>query len=146
MDFTTIWDAIALGILVASGQLKAENLDRYEFAGELSLSGELRRVRGALAMCVSSRKSNRTFVLPRESAAEAVLSDATVIPAKSLLEVCAHLSGSLHLDPAIAPPQANYNNYPDLADIKGQMPARRALEIAAAGSHSLLSEFTICPI
>lgn len=130
---------IALGILVASGQLKAENLDQYEFAGELSLSGELRSVRGALAMCVRSGKSKRAFVLPWASATEAVLATgATILPAKTLLDVCAHLCGVQPIE-AAASPQPGFNEvYPDLADIKGQAPARRALEIAAAGSHSLL--------
>src|SRR5215218_6130388 len=81
---------IALGILIASGQLKAEALESYEFAGELSLSGELRPVRGALAMCLSTRNSNRYFVLPAESAEEAALvSAARILPARSLLAVCA---------------------------------------------------------
>ena len=85
---------IALGILAASGQLPAQMLERYEFAGELALTGELRPIRGALATTYSARESGRGFVLPTESAGEAALvHGAEIYPAQSLLQVCAHLAG-----------------------------------------------------
>src|SRR5688572_17430983 len=85
---------IALGILAASGQLEASALEGCEFAGELSLTGELRAVRGALAMALGAGGSGRAFVLPQASAAQAALSSNTrVVAAGSLLEVCAHLAG-----------------------------------------------------
>src|SRR5881394_3541652 len=91
---------IALGILVASGQLKGEALASHEFAGELSLTGELRPIRGALAMALGARDAGRAFVLPSQSAAQAALAKhVRVIPAKSLLEVCAHVSGEALLAP-----------------------------------------------
>lgn len=130
---------IALGILVASRQLPAASLDEYEFAGELSLSGELRTIRGALAMTYRAARSGRCFVLPAASAREAALvRDARVHAAGTLLQVCAHLAGRETL-PFVEPlEEVRMLEYPDLADIKAQAQAKRALEIAAAGRHSLL--------
>ena len=130
---------IAIGILAATGQVPAAPLEKLEFAGELALSGDLRPIRGALAMTWRAHREGRAFVLPASVAAEASLArGATVIPARTLLDVCGHLAGK----PAIAPYAGSLEykepNYPDLADVRGQAHARRALEIAAAGSHSLL--------
>ena len=130
---------IAIGLLAASGQIPSDKLDEFEFAGELSLTGELRAVRGALAMAWRAGKAGRTFVLPRASAEEAMLVDtAKVLPADHLLKVCAHLSGVEQLRLiADAPPRAR-RVYPDLREVKGQLQAKRALEVCAAGQHSLL--------
>ncbi len=130
---------IALGILAASGQIPGGRLAEYEFAGELALSGDLRPVRGALAMALSAERDHRGFVLPRDNAPEAALAGkAAVYPARSLLQVCAHLAGreplSRHDDNCVV----SGFSYPDLADVRGQAHAKRALEIAAAGSHSLI--------
>src|SRR5207237_9838662 len=85
---------IALGILAATGQIPADALEGYEFAGELALTGDLRPIRGALAMTLKAHRDGRAFVLPESSALEAALvRDAVVHPARSLLEVCAHLCG-----------------------------------------------------
>ncbi|MBL8385575.1 MAG: YifB family Mg chelatase-like AAA ATPase [Burkholderiales bacterium] len=130
---------IALGILAASGQIPADRLADYEFAGELSLTGELRAVRGALAMTLGAGRAGRTFILPRESAAEAALAgSARILPADSLLQVCAHLTGSRPLSEQPPAPARTMAAAPDLDEVKGQAHAKRALEIAAAGSHSIL--------
>jgi len=130
---------IALGILAASGQIPNAGLDGYEIAGELALTGELRPIRGALAMTYKASGSGRTFILPQDSAAEAgLVSEATILPAKSLLEVCAHLSGHAQI-PRYLPEQAfSFYDYPDFNEVKAQSLPKRALEIAAAGGHSLL--------
>jgi magnesium chelatase family protein len=130
---------IALGILAASGQIPADRLGDYEFAGELALTGALRPVRGALAMALGAVRERRSFVLPQDNAPEAALvEDAQVLAAGSLLQVCAHLAGRELLARPPAGPAPVEHAYPDLLDVKGQAHARRALEIAAAGGHSLI--------
>jgi magnesium chelatase family protein len=131
---------IAIGILAASGQLPQDRLSGLEFAGELALTGELRAIRGALAMVLSARRDGRAFVLPQASAAEASLvRDAIVLPAPTLLAVCAHLTGAAPLEQIAcrSPPTAAPDG-PDLADVRGQQQGKRVLEIASAGFHSLL--------
>jgi magnesium chelatase family protein len=131
--------AIALGILAASNQIPGNTLAAYEFAGELSLSGELRPVRGALAMALQAGDSGKVFVLPTASASEAALCNSgTVLAANSLLEVCAHLAEQSLLPTAVAVDTENGPSFPDLNEVRGQNQAKRALEIAAAGNHSLL--------
>ncbi len=137
---------IALGILAAAGQVDAQRLDAFEFAGELSLAGDLRPVRGALATALAVRRSgaSRALVLPAASAAEAALVEGLAIHAAAhLLEVVkALLPGSdaarEDLPRAVAHAGGSGPAWPDLRDVKGQAGAKRALEIAAAGGHSLL--------
>jgi len=135
---------IALGILAASEQIDAQRLSRFEFAGELSLAGELRPVRGALAMALAMRRSSsaRALVLPQASAREAALVEGLKIhAAKHLLDVVQallHGDAAQGLPNAIAERRTATPSYPDLREVKGQSGAKRALEIAAAGGHSML--------
>jgi magnesium chelatase family protein len=133
--------AIALGILASSKQIPAGELPAYEFAGELALSGELRAVQGILPMTLQTCRAQRTLVIAAGSnVAEATLvKDASVIAGRHLLDITAHLTRSHRLDCETSVPlQPADSNVADLADVRGQHHARRALEIAAAGAHSLL--------
>ncbi|HEV2613119.1 MAG TPA: YifB family Mg chelatase-like AAA ATPase [Gammaproteobacteria bacterium] len=133
---------IALAILAASRQIPAKQLKEYEFAGELGLSGDLSSIAGVLPFALQTRKSKRKLIIPKANADEALLSgDLEIYPANSLIEVCMHLSGSMPIQPHTKSSseiitQTEFKN--DLADVRGQTHARRALEIAAAGGHSLL--------
>ncbi|CAD5106329.1 YifB family Mg chelatase-like AAA ATPase [Zestomonas carbonaria] len=132
--------AIALGILAASSQLPAEALDAVECLGELALSGALRPVQGVLPAALAARAAGRALVVPRANAEEASLaSGLKVLAADHLLELAGHFNGSAPLAPYQAqgllrrsPP------YPDLAEVQGQLAAKRALLVAAAGNHNLL--------
>lgn len=130
---------IALGIMAASGHVPRDALLRCEFVGELALSGELRGVSGVLPALLRAQEAGRQAIVPAANAAEAaLLADADVRVATSLLDVCAHLRGAAALPRAQGVQLASAPVPPDLADVHGQAQARRALEIAAAGAHHLL--------
>jgi magnesium chelatase family protein len=130
---------IALGILAASNQLPLSSLANKEFIGELGLTGELRAVRGVLPSILAATQANNELILPLVNVDEAALIDgATSYGASHLLEVCAHLFGQQHLSISVNKQEKAQIPYPDLADVRGQSHARRALEIAATGQHSLI--------
>jgi len=131
---------IALGILAASGDVDVQALARYEFLGELSLTGELRAIDAVLPAALAAARAGRALIVPAGNGEEAALAgDIEAYTARTLLEVVAHLKGEKPLPRAVA----NFGAAPaiscaDLGDVRGQLQARRALEIAAAGAHHLL--------
>ncbi len=131
---------IALGILIASGQIPNSGIKDHEAIGELSLTGELRSITGALPVALAVKHSERDLILPMDNADEAALVDGTVCkPATQLLDVCAHIVGTQAL-PEHQRKQFNtaiaYDL--DLNEVYGHEQAKRVLEIAAAGGHNLL--------
>lgn len=132
--------AVALGILAASGQVPVASLAEVECLGELALSGALRPVQGVLPAALAARAAGRTLVVPKDNAEEASLaSGLRVIAVGHLLELAAHLTGQTPLEPYASAGLPNRADaYPDLAEVQGQVAAKRALLVAAAGAHNLL--------
>lgn len=131
---------IALGILIASGQIPDQQIAEYELIGELALDGQLRAVSSTLSIALACQKSQHKLLLPHDNATEAAqLQPLEVYAAGSLQQVCQHFLGQHPIQ--ITHPSTNIvskQHLLDLADIKGQLRPRRALEIAAAGGHSIL--------
>lgn len=131
---------IALGILIASGQLPEKSTDGFEFIGELALDGQLRPITGTLSIAIACQQANHKLILPAQNAQEASqLPNFEAFSADHLKQVCNHLNNAQPLTAFENQQdfQINKSKY-DLSDVKGQLRPRRALEIAAAGGHSLL--------
>jgi magnesium chelatase family protein len=130
---------IALGILAASDQLPKGSLERYEFAGELALSGDLRPVHGVLPAALAAREAGRSLIVSEQNGTEAALVEGlSCFPANHLVSVCGHLNGVKPLALQQQLKLEAVQTHLDMADVIGQHQARRALEICAAGGHSLL--------
>ena len=130
---------IALGILIASGQLSNDAIGDREFLGELALSGELRPVRAVLSASLACQQHRRELIVPKESASvAAMVSETCVIPTKNLNEVCAYLQQKIEIAPEKPKLRTELPDYPDLSEVQGQEQAKRALMIAATGGHHLL--------
>lgn len=132
--------AIALGLLVASGQVPAQSLQQHECIGELSLSGEVRPVRGVLPAALAARQAQKCLVIAQENAEEASLvSNLPILAVTHLGQLVEHLNGQQQLSTFTSSGLcSNPLPYPDLQEVQGQQAAKRALVVAAAGMHNII--------
>jgi magnesium chelatase family protein len=136
---------IATAVLAASGQLDAEELDKYIIMGELSLDGSLQPIKGALPIAIQARKDGfKGFILPKQNAREAaIVNDLEVYGVESIKEVVGFFNGDIKLEPVVVNTREEFydslcNYDSDFSEVRGQENIKRALEIAAAGGHNVI--------
>jgi len=131
---------IALGVLIASGQIKPDiDITQFEFYGELGLDGLLHSTEGLLPAVIAAHKDGHDLVIPHDNHEQCVLvQEACILPAKNLLQVCEFITGIGTLERPMIQPDFDTKHDKDFSQVKGQYHAKRALEIAASGGHNLL--------
>ena len=136
---------LAIGILAASNQIKATNINDYLIMGELSLDGSVQPIKGALPIAIKAREEGyKNFILPKINAKEAaIVNDINILGVENIMDVINHLENKEIIKPTIVDTRAEFYKHVDFpefdfSDVKGQESTKRCMEIAAAGGHNII--------